>query len=251
MVVVDLEDAVAASNKAVAREALAQQWSTLSDDERSRCAVRVNAIDSSWHLDDLAVLRSLKQLGAAMLPKAAAAEDFHSEGFAGFPAPWIALIESAQGIANARRIAQDHTVARLAFGHLDFQLDLGIESGLDERELDAARFELVLASKLGGLAAPIDGVTVQIKDDARLIADSQRAKRQGFGAKLCIHPAQVGQVNHVFRPSDKEIAWAERVLHAAALCQTDTFQFEGEMVDAPVLKRARRIVEASGFSAQQ
>jgi citrate lyase subunit beta/citryl-CoA lyase len=103
-----------------------------------------------------------------------------------------------------------------------------------------------LASKLGGLTAPIDGVTVQIKDNARLIGDSQRAKRQGFGAKLCIHPAQVEQVNHVFRPSDKEIAWAKRVLNAAALSQTDAFQLDGEMVDAPVLKRARRIMEVSG-----
>jgi citrate lyase subunit beta/citryl-CoA lyase len=132
-------------------------------------------------------------------------------------------------------------VARLAFGSIDFQFDLGIEG--DDEELLYFRSMLVLASRVAGLTAPIDGVTVALDDDAKLHADTLRARRFGFGAKLCIHPRQVASVNAGFRPTAVEVAWATRVLAAAREANGAAVAVDGKMVDRPVILRAQRIVD--------
>src|SRR5690606_37095434 len=99
--------------------------------------------------------------------------------------------ESLAGLDAVHALARVSQVVRLAFGHLDFQLDLGMHCDRHEPELAPARFTLVCASRRERLARPIDGVTVDTSDASRLIEDTQRAKAFGFGAKLCIHPAQI------------------------------------------------------------
>ena len=105
------------------------------------------------------------------------------------------------------------------------------------------RFAFVVASRRAGLAPPVDGVTTALQDNERLNADARRARRFGFGGKLCIHPAQVAAVNAALGPSDEQRAWALRVLEAAATQGDSAFRFEGAMVDAPVLARARRFAQ--------
>jgi citrate lyase subunit beta/citryl-CoA lyase len=109
-------------------------------------------------------------------------------------------------------LARTPGVVRLAFGSIDFQVDLGIEG--DDDALLLFRSQLVLASRLASLPPPIDDVTVATGDEALLRRDTERARRLGFGAKLCIHPQQVAAVHGAFSPSSTERDWAARVVAA-------------------------------------
>jgi citrate lyase subunit beta/citryl-CoA lyase len=229
-VIVDLEDAVAPDAKPRARDAIAR-WLTA---ER-RIWLRLNARSTPWFEDDLALARHPGVAGI-VLPKVEAADDLRQ--LMGMRT--IALIESARGIANVDAIASSAGVERLAFGSIDFAHDLAIPG---EREaLLFFRSRLVLASRLAGLAAPIDGVTVAIDDVAALRADTQHARSLGFGGKLCIHPKQVDIVREVFAPTAAEVAWAERVVAVADAAGGAAVAVDGAMVDRPVLLRARTIL---------
>jgi len=101
----------------------------------------------------------------------------------------------------------------------------------------------VLVSRLANLVAPVDGVCTAIDDTEQLQRDTTRARRLGFGAKLCIHPRQVESVNQGFVPSADEVAWARRVLAAAAQAGGAAVALDGRMIDRPVILRARAIVD--------
>jgi citrate lyase subunit beta/citryl-CoA lyase len=162
------------------------------------------------------------------------------EEHAGGPVTAMALIETANGFANALEIARDHAVTRLAFGAFDFQLDVGIQGDTDE--LLYFRSQLVLVSRLAGIAPPVDGVNTEIDDAERLTRDTLRARRLGFGGKLCIHPKQVPHVNACFRPTVEEIAWARHVMETAAQSKGAAVQARGQMIDRPIIARAERIL---------
>lgn len=239
-VIVDLEDAVAPAHKAAARAALVREWAFLPAEHRARLAVRINAAGSPGHEDDHALLRRLapQPPGAVMLSKAETATAIERVARSAV-APVLPLVESSQGLHAVDIVARAHGVLRIAFGHLDLQADLGLHCGADERELDAVRLALVLASRRAGLPSPIDGVTASLDDDDRLAADIERSRRFGFGAKLCIHPKQIAAVNGALGPTAAQREWARRVLEASRLNGTGAFRLDGEMVDAPVLLRAR------------
>lgn len=238
--ILDLEDAVAPEHKPTARNELARLWPSLAPSVRARLVLRINATASSCHAEDAALLPQLHGLGAVMPAKVEAPADL-LRLFGAFAARrWLPLVESAEGLASLDEIARVPGVLRLAFGHLDFQSDLGMACEADEAELSCVRFAFVLASRRAGLAPPVDGVTTALRDQERLHSDARRARRFGFGAKLCIHPDQVEPVNAALGPSPEELAWAQRVLDAATRQGRGAFRFEGAMVDAPVLARARR-----------
>ena len=151
------------------------------------------------------------------------------------------LIESAAGYDAMRTLASAPGVERLVFGSIDFQVDLGIDGEGDE--LLMFRSQMVLVSKLAGLRAPVDGVSTAIDDAEALRADAERARRLGFGAKLCIHPKQVAIVERAFAPSEAEREWARRVLDAAARAKGGVVAVDGRMVDKPVMLRARAILD--------
>ncbi|MES2631364.1 MAG: CoA ester lyase [Pseudomonadota bacterium] len=252
IVIVDLEDGVGADAKSAARAAWAEAHGALSPAHRSRVAVRINGFGTEWHEADVALLRSLSRTGlaAAMVPKAESVSQLREVWEAlgvreALGVPLLPIVESAEGLAALELIARAPGVSRLAFGHLDFQADIAMHCGPDERELDPVRLAFVLASRRAGLAAPIDGVTKELQDDARLVADAERSRRFGFGAKLCIHPRQVATVNAALGPGAQEIEWAKRLLAAseAAGPGQGAFAFEGTMADAPVLQRARQILQ--------
>jgi citrate lyase subunit beta/citryl-CoA lyase len=226
-VIIDLEDAVATSEKAKARENLRFALGPF--------MVRINGSTTPWFADDVA---TCKTFGAAaiMLPKAERAEEMAQLQQLSNSIPVIALIESAKGLANARAIAASG-VARLAFGSLDFAGDLGCAHEPDALLL--ARSELVMASRLAGIAAPLDGVTAAIDDQTLLKEDSRRAAALGFGGKLCIHPKQIETVQAAFRPTADEVAWAKKTMATAG---DGVVNAEGAMVDAPVRRRAQRIL---------
>lgn len=234
-VIVDLEDAVAPAQKAQARAAL-QQW--LHSPQAQPVHLRINPPGTPWFEEDL-TLCALPEVAAVVLPKAESAQQVQGVHQASGK-PVLALIESALGLAAARQIASAPGVARLVFGSIDFQADLGIEG--EDDALLAFRSELVLASRLAQLPAPVDGVTTALDDGQALAQDTARARRLGFGAKLCIHPRQVAAVNEGFRPSESELNWARRVLAAAQASSGAAVAVDGKMVDAPVLKRAQALL---------
>jgi citrate lyase subunit beta/citryl-CoA lyase len=251
MVIVDLEDAVPAADKAAARIALAAAWQQWPKAQRARVLVRINAAQTDSHQDDLAWLVQLPGLPAVMVPKAEQPRDLTGvQDVLGEAATaLVPIIESAEGLANVDALARSPRVLRLAFGNLDFQADLGMASGADEAELAPARLAIVVASRRAGLAAPIDGVTTDTQDMARVQTDAARSLRFGFSAKLCIHPLQVAAVHAAFAPTAAQIDWARRVLQAEAAAGGGAFTVDGRMVDPPVLKLARQCLALSRSDA--
>jgi citrate lyase subunit beta/citryl-CoA lyase len=236
-VILDLEDAVPPADKAAARQAVAD-WVT----PQRAVFVRINGVDTEWFGDDCALAR-LPGVAGIMLPKAERAQDIAALRAAGARAV-LPLIETAPGFEHAKELARCEGVQRLAFGSIDFQLDLGIRG--EDDELLLFRSGLVLASRLARLPAPVDGVSTAIDDAAAVTADAARARRLGFGAKLCIHPKQVPLVNAAFRPSEDEVRWARRILAAAEAAGGAAVSVDGKMVDKPVILRAQAIVEEAG-----
>jgi citrate lyase subunit beta/citryl-CoA lyase len=234
-VIVDLEDAVAPAAKDSARAALAA-WL---DGGGSGIAVRINDAASATFASDLALV-ARPGVASVVLPKAERLDDLARVRAAAPAAALLPLVETAAGIANARALARADGVERLLFGSIDLQLDLGIEG--DDDELLAFRSELVLASRLGGIAAPVDGVCTAVDDAAALDADTRRARKLGFAAKLCIHPRQVAVVHAAFAPSADEVAWATRVVAAAGASAGGAVAVDGKMVDRPVLLRAQTLL---------
>ncbi|WP_423739689.1 HpcH/HpaI aldolase/citrate lyase family protein [Cupriavidus basilensis] len=155
----------------------------------------------------------------------------------------LPLIETARGMANVNEVAGAPGVDRLIFGTVDFRTELGIEG--DGQELLFFRSMLVLASRVAGIAAPVDGVTVAISDVEELRNATERGRRLGFGAKLCIHPAQVAEVNAAYQPTEAQLAWAARVV-GQARSGPGAFQLDGEMIDAPVMARAVTLLKRAG-----
>lgn len=229
-VILDLEDAVPAEAKDAARAALTCNFTG------QPVIVRINAQGTPWHGDDLAAVRDLP-VAAVMLPKAEA-----NEALGGIcntlkaHAPVIALVETARGIADARAIATVPGVERLAFGSVDYCADLGCAHL--HKVLLSAQVELVLASRLAGIAAPIDGVTTVLDNPAITASDAAHARDLGFTGKLCIHPKQIAEVQRAFAPSEADILWARKVLASG----DGAASVDGAMVDEPIRIRARSIL---------
>lgn len=240
-VVVDLEDAVAPQAKQAAREALARLLARGSDLER--IVIRTNDEATPWFEDDLGVLRE----GGArtvMLPKAERLSTIERVRSACPGIAVLPLVESARGVLAAEALAGGDGVMRLAFGTVDYALDMDLQGELAATVgLDAAAARLALASRAAGLLPPVAGVTVAIDDDAQLRADMERARAHGFAAKLCIHPKQIAPLHALLAPSAEELAWAQRVLAAAEAAGAAAVQLDGRMVDRPVIERARRLVQ--------
>lgn len=232
-VIIDLEDAVAANAKEQARENLADGLSALPVD--TRIVLRVNAIGTAWHKLDVAAAARLR-LMAVMLPKAESADDLNRVADrCGFPV--IALVETAIGLHRATEIAA--ASSRIAFGSIDFAADLNMAH--TRQSLLVARSTLVIAARLAGQPAPIDGVTTAIHDANLISDDCAHAVELGFSGKLLIHPAQIAPARLGFAPSEAELAWAAQILAAAAAGDAAT-QIGGAMVDPPVIHRARQIM---------
>lgn len=242
-VIIDLEDAVPPEGRDAARQQLADGFERLTAQERLRVLVRINACGTRWHEEDLRLLQQLSrfELAGVVLPKAESAAGISQlAASAGPTCAVLPMLESAAGLAALDLLAGSSQVLRMVFGNLDFQADLGMACDAEEVELQPVRLALVLASRRAGLVPPVDGVTTGTGDSAQVQADAGRSRRSGFGAKLCIHPAQVAIVNLALGPTAAELEWARRVIDNS--CGTDggVFTLDGRMVDAPVLLLARR-----------
>ncbi|MBN3780376.1 CoA ester lyase [Burkholderia sp. Ac-20345] len=242
-VILDLEDAVAAYEKVVARQSVVA-WLCAG----GRAFVRINAADTAWYAEDVSSLVGCAGLLGIVVPKA---EDEAALRTVAMSLPesgaLLPLIETAAAFDQLGAIARVPRVQRLLFGTIDFQVDTGIRGNGDE--LLYFRSQLTLVSRIAKIGAPVDGVTVAI-DNAELLHDETlRARNLGFSGKLCIHPKQIPYVHAAFAPSAEEIDWARRVIEAVNASRGSATIVDGKMVDLPVIAQAHNVLEIAGIEA--
>lgn len=251
--VLDLEDAVAISEKANARNALKE---ALALPRRGDVFIRVNSVQTEFILSDLlaAVTEGVKGLVVA---KSESAEEIRQvdwlmgkiekeRGLAEGSMEIIPFIESANAIVNAFSIASSSLrVSRMFFGGVDYVLDIGTTFSKEGSEIFYARSQLVVASRAAGIEPPIDTVYPHFKDIEGLVADAKLVRQMGFQGKLAIHPAQIDPLNEVFTPTPEEIAWAQKIVTVFDDLESKgqaIFQVDGKMIEYPIANRARRII---------
>ena len=251
---IDLEDSVAEGRKAEARAVVAQ---FLQSDEarvtRKVIIVRVNAMNT-LHFE--ADVMAITQPGLAMLnvPKPESAGDVcaavaiieKAEASNGVlqPVRILANIETPKALRCAAEIAAAHPrVAGLQVGFGDLFEPLGIDR-CDRSNIHAAMFAVRMAAGEAGVFA-YDGAFADVQNGAGYRAEAEMAHRLGFWGKSCIHPSQIALANDVFRPSDEDVAHAQRVIEAASKADTDgvgAFMVDGKMIDVPFIRRAEMII---------
>ena len=244
-VIFDLEDAVAPDDKEAARNAIRTAWPSLSAEQKKRLVIRSNSPGSPFYSADLILAQELR-VTCLLIPKAESMDQINGAALVLPNTALIPMIETAIGLDQVKQIANSNQVIRLALGNLDLQADLGMTCDLQESELQTARYQIVLASRLAEIAPPIDGVTPSTEDMARIQDDAQRAKRMGFGGKLCIHPKQVDIVKNAFMPSEQELLWAHKVLEAISASNGGAVKLDGRMIDRPVVLLAQRTLALAG-----
>ena len=244
-VIIDLEDAVAVEDKKKARDAIRSAWPTFSAEQKKRLIIRSNSPGSQFYAADLILAQEL-DLPCLLIPKSESLDQINGAAQILPNTAIIPMIETAIGLDHLNDIATAEQVLRLALGNLDLQADLGMVCDAQESELQTARFQIVLASRLAQIAPPIDGVTPSTDDIERITNDAERAKRMGFGGKLCIHPKQVPLVKAAFLPSAEEISWAFRVIEADKASKGGAVKLDGRMIDHPVVLLAQRTLASSG-----
>ena len=208
----DLEDAVAPDAKAGAREAVAAALAEGGYGRRER-VLRVNALDSEWGGDDLAAAAAMP-LDAVLLPKVESAEAVRAAA-ARLPEsmPVWCMLETPLGILNAREIAASPRVEALVMGTSDLTADLRAATVPDRAPLMTALGLALLAARAYGRAI-LDGVHLDLADEAGFAASCRQGRALGFDGKTLIHPKQIAAANEAFAPSAEEIAAARRIIDA-------------------------------------
>lgn len=236
-VIVDLEDSIAAEHKQTARDALDSYLETHAN---TSLHVRINP--TAPHLDaDLDLVARHPGITTIVVPKAECPDALVRIARLGRPL-WP-LIESPAGVIALPALVRIAGVSRLGFGGVDFANEMGLDPDNEGEQiaLDHMRCQLVLHSAAAGLLPPVANPYTNFKDEDGLVHIARRARGMGFGGMLCIHPAQVKPVKKAFAPTDDQLAWAHRVIEASRI-NGGAFQINGQMIDAPVLARAKALI---------
>lgn len=262
----DLEDSITVSEKDSARLLVYHALRTLNY-EGTETVVRVNGLDSPYGKDDVIAMVHARP-NIIRLPKTETAQDVHdvealvakTEKEAGMPVGTIGLmaaIESPLGILNAYEIATASSrLMGIAFGAEDYVTNMKTSRSREGSELFFARSMLVTAARAAGIYA-FDTVFSDLNDEEGFIQEVKMAKQLGFDGKSIISPRQIQPVNETFRPTEKEIAAATRIilgLEEAKKKNTGVITVDGKMVDKPMVDRAERVIEmakASGFNISE
>ncbi|MGO3146733.1 MAG: HpcH/HpaI aldolase/citrate lyase family protein [Leucobacter sp.] len=241
-VIIDLEDAVAVKDKDTALEHLIK---ALKQGLSRPVFVRINAADTQWFERDILAIAELSDserasLSGVLVPKAEAAGDIVRVVDALGAGQVIALIESVAGVAHMREIARTTGVTRLAVGAADLSFDLDVE--ISSSTIDYVYAQMVVESRLAGIAGPVASPPFSITDLAAVAADAIRLRGLGVTGQLAIHPAQLESIHRGFRPNAEQVAWARKIIGTA----DGASQVDGQMVDKPVQDRAGRILAQIG-----
>ena len=238
VVVLDLEDAVPAAEKAAARHTVQEAAAALAG--TVDLCVRVNPPGTEWFTDDVAALPD--GLAGVVVPKLETTEQVAlvAEALAGRPV--VAGLETVLGVLDARALLGG-AVRACYFGAEDYVADLGGVRTPGNDEVAHARAHVAMAARVAGVPA-LDMVTIDFGDHERFVREAREARALGYAGKLCIHPGQVALADEAFLPSAEESDRARRLLAAFDGAGGATIAFEGQMVDEVVAARARAIVAA-------
>ena len=241
----DLEDSVSSSQKAQARESIVKHLKITPRASYERI-VRVNPRKSNLAEDDLQAIKDL-DIDTIMLPKTQSKEDVIWLADRIDPkVKIIALIESSLAILNLKEIATAHKqLTGLVFAAEDYAADMNITRTASLTEMLYARQAVATTAKAYGLDA-IDLVCTSYKDVAALRAECENGVGMGYTGKQAIHPNQIDTIQELFSPSQESVRWARALLKHAETESRGAFEFEGKMIDAPVLKKARLVLSRQG-----
>ncbi len=248
VIVADLEDAVAPDQKEQARDEVRTALDAVPASAAQR-AVRINPWPSRTAEDDLdAILDTNPDL--LVIPKAESPDDIRAldARLGNHPARLLLILETAEGVLNARKLARaTDRVAALAFGAEDLAADAGMRRSPSNSEVAVPRALVALAAAAAGIAA-IDMITADFRDTDRATREATEARALGYKGKMCLHPTQVTATHAAFAPTQEEIAWAQRVVHAADEAGSEAggvLVVDGAMVDVPLIRQARAILAES------
>ncbi len=244
-IVIDLEDATPPDAKDIGRVEMRSAVADLAG--QLPILVRVNDDTTPWHDDDLDSLPT-EGLAGIVVPKIETIAGLDSLAARlnerGLDMPVIGGVETALGVADARPLLAHDVVSAAYFGAEDFIADLGGVRTASNDEVAYARAQVALAGRLADVTV-IDQIVADFTDDDRCRRECLQARAMGYGGKLCIHPSQVAIANEAFLPSSEEIDRARRLLEAyddAKAQGVASVAFEGQMVDEPVARQARRVL---------
>jgi citrate lyase subunit beta/citryl-CoA lyase len=247
-VIIDVEDAISNKEKDSARYLVFQFLNDLPNLE-VEIMVRINGFDTEFYDADITMLTHPK-VRAFVLPKATSKQIeqmdkiltlLEKERKIHRKIGIVPIIESAISVLEMEEIAKSPRVCGLLLGGEDLTSDLGVNRTKEGHELDYARGKMAMVCKAYKIDA-IDTPYTFTGDDAGLSKDASKVKRLGFTAKSCIHPNQVEKINQVFSPNEKEINKAMKILLAYEQSDGGVFSLDGEMIDEPIIKRAKTLI---------
>jgi citrate lyase subunit beta / citryl-CoA lyase len=242
-VAIDLEDGTPDNEKAAAREGLRDIVAELRAQRlKAMLFVRTNGPRSPHLRADLAAAAGAP-IDGIIVPKLEAAADLQMV-YASLPI--IGIIETARGVAHVERLVDEvgNRLFALAFGAEDFITDIGGRRTREGLEVLYARSRVALAARLGGLPT-LDQVFTAIRDNDGFRRDAETGRQLGYGGKMCLTPGQVEIANEVFSPTAEEIDKSRRLIEAyeaAKAAGRGVIEFEGSMIDEPLLKRAQAVL---------
>lgn len=246
---IDLEDAVALSEKDTARLLVKEYLNSF--ETKTDIFIRINPLDSPYFYDDLDSLKGV-DIEGILLPKAGvesmlALDKYLDEN--NLDLKIIALIESALGLESAFEILQQSDkIIGLFLGAEDLTLDLGSKRTKASKEIDYARARVIAAAKAMGVQA-IDTPFTDTDDMEGLKEDTLHAKDLGMTGKTSISPRHVEEINKLFSPSEADIEYAYRVVAGVKDANEKglgAFSIEGKMIDKPIILRALNTLKLSG-----
>jgi len=231
LVILDLEDAVKAEDKASARhaavDAVAEAWSM-------PVAIRINGVGSEWHSLDLdAAARSKADL--IVLPRAISAHLVHGVAEAAGK-PVLAMIETAAGVLAAAAIAGES--AGLIAGTNDLRADLRLPLDATRAPISASLQLIVLAARAAGVPV-FDGVFNNLEDSDTFLREAEDGRNLGFDGKSLIHPNQIAPCHRAFAPGEAEVERARAVVDAF---QGGAERFGNEMIERMHVEAAERVL---------
>lgn len=248
-VIIDLEDSIAVSEKDQVREVVKAFLLAYDFTNSKKLCVRINDVSTPYYEEDVRMVAEYPDI-CIMLPKTNSPSDIKKLEERTLPRQYILpLIETAKGILNAYEIAScSDRVTVLAFGAIDYCLDINISISGHGHELIYPRSALVIASRAAEIEPPIDTVYVDISNVEGLTEEIERAKSLGIFSKMCIHPLQLKLVNKLFSPTVSEIMWAKNVVKSfedALAKGLSAIKIENKMIDLPVYKQALAMLKRS------
>ena len=261
-IIVDLEDAVAFSSKATARQ-ITGEWVKHQTGVRPDIWVRINN-HVELMADDINAVVGIGLTGI-YIPKVDGPEVVDEvaqlvgvaasgQGLEIGSIKLGALIETARGVQAADRIAAHRRLLEVAIGEADLGAELGIQSSAGELEWLPIRSRILVACAAAGIDPPVGPVSVDFRDLDALRTSTEGLLRMGFRSRPAIHPAQIAVINDVFTPNSEDVAAAQSLIadydQALGEGRGVILDPQGKMVDEATVREARRILRLSVIAGE-